>query len=152
MDKREMRFRAAADQVIRSNRKIRDKIRAVKPFYLGDESVPVPPLKSRLETVLNPKGNGACKCLDLLCSAAKEYRPSEYPTDILDLLNKTTLDLIHNEIEPIQRIDYHYFPLISRRFAGTLISVRQPFPGLLITLSSAPHIFLRRSVTLSMPT
>ena len=103
MDPREMRFRAAADEIIRSNRKIRDHIRSVKDFYLGNSNAPIPPIQNRLETILNPKCNGACPCFERLTVAAKEYRPGEYPVHVLDLLHKTTLDLIHNEIEPIQR-------------------------------------------------
>lgn len=103
MDNRELRFRTAADEIIRSNRRIRDRIRAVKPFYLGDRDVPVPPVEDRLETILNPKSNGACPCLEHFCTAAKEYRPGEYPAKELALLNRTTLRLIHDEIEPIQR-------------------------------------------------
>ena len=68
---REQRFRAAADEIIRSNRKIRDHIRSVKDFYLGVPEAPVPPVKSRLETVLNPKCNGACPCFEHLTTAAK---------------------------------------------------------------------------------
>ena len=51
-DLREQRFRAAADEIIRSNRKIRDHIQSVRDFYLGNPDAPVPPVKSRLETVL----------------------------------------------------------------------------------------------------
>ena len=103
MDQREVRFRNAADGIIRSNRKLRDRIQAVKDFYLGASNAPVPPIKNRLEMILNPKCNGACPCFERLTIAAKEYRPGEYPTKVLDLLHTTTLDLIHNEIEPIQR-------------------------------------------------
>ena len=103
MDNREMRFRAAADEVIRSNRRIRDHIRSVKDFYLGDADAPVPSVDNRLETILNPKYNGACPCIEHLATAAKEYRPGEYPNTILELLRKTTLELIHDEVEPIQR-------------------------------------------------
>ncbi len=103
MDQREVRFRNAADGIIRSNRKLRDRIQAVKPFYLGASNAPVPPIKNRLEMILNPKCNGACPCFERLTIAAKEYRPGEYPVKVLDLLHTTTLDLIHNEIEPIQR-------------------------------------------------
>lgn len=105
IDKREMRFRNAADEILRSNRKLRDQIRAVRNFYLGDKSAPIPPIKARLETVLNSKSNGACKCLVDICEALKEYRPGEYPTPILDVLSKSTLSLIHDEIEPIQRTE-----------------------------------------------
>ena len=100
---REQRFRAAADEIIRSNRKIRDHIRSVKDFYLGVPRASLPPVDDRLETVLNPKCNGACPCFEHLTTAAKEYRTGEYPPEVLDLLYKTTIDLIHEEIEPIQR-------------------------------------------------
>ena len=103
MDPREMRFRNAADEIIRSNRKIRDHIKSVKDFYLGDSNAPVPPVDDRLETILNPKCNGAYPCIEHLCTAVKEYRPGEYPEKTLDLLHQTTLKLIHEEIEPIQR-------------------------------------------------
>ena len=68
---REQRFRAAADEIIRSNRKIRDHIRSVKDFYLGVPGASLPPVKSRLETVLNPKYNGACSCIEHFATAAK---------------------------------------------------------------------------------
>ena len=107
MDKRELRFRIAADEIIRSNRKLRDQIRKVRAFYLGDDpAAPIPPLKARLETVLNPKSNGACPCLDHFCTALKEYRPGEYPANPLDAVQKTTRSLIHDEIEPIMRVQH----------------------------------------------
>ncbi|MCQ2356456.1 MAG: hypothetical protein MJ014_05510, partial [Methanocorpusculum sp.] len=79
MDPREMRFRNAADEIIRSNRRSRDHIKSVKDFYLGDSNAPVPPVDDRLETILNPKCNGAYPCIEHLCTAVKEYRPGEYP-------------------------------------------------------------------------
>ena len=103
MDARESRFRNAADQVIRSSRMIRDRISLVKNFYLGDPDAPVPPVDERLESVLNPKSNGACGCIDALCEAAKEYRPGEYPEKHLKCLHESTLRLIVNDIEPILR-------------------------------------------------
>ena len=71
MDPREMRFRAAADEIIRSNRKIRDHIRSVKDFYLGVPGASLPPVDDRLETILNPKYNGACSCIEHFATAAK---------------------------------------------------------------------------------
>lgn len=103
MDARESRFRNATDMVIRSSRTIGRRINLVKPFYLGDPDAPIPPLEDRLETILNPKSNGAYNCIDALCEAAKEYRPGEYPKKHLDWLNKSTLRLISNWIEPILR-------------------------------------------------
>ena len=103
MDARESRFRNAVDQVIRSSRMIRDRIGLVKNFYLGDPDAPVPSRNKRLETILNPKANGACGCIDALCEAAKEYRPGEYPEKHLKCLHESTLRLINNDIEPILR-------------------------------------------------
>lgn len=96
-------LREAAAEVIRSNRRIRDNARKVAPFYLGDANTPEPPLNDRLPRHVDPKHNGAYKCIKRLGNALKEIMPGHYPASALDSLRKTTVSVLHDSIEPIHR-------------------------------------------------
>ena len=96
-------LREAAAEVIRSNRRIRDNARKVAPFYLGDGNTPEPPLNDRLPRHIDPKHNGAYKCVKRLGNALKEIMPGHYPASALNSLRKTTISVLHESLEPIHR-------------------------------------------------
>jgi len=100
---REVRFRNAVSAMIRHNRRIRDNIRKVTPFYQGDGSTPVPASKYRIETLINPKRNGACNLLEEFGEACKAYRRGECPHDPLHRLQGSTMSLVEDELEPAFR-------------------------------------------------
>ena len=98
-----LELREAAAEVIRSNRRIRDNARKVAPFYLGDANTPEPPLNDRLPRHIDPKHNGAYKCVKRLGNALKEIMPGHYPASALNSLRKTTVSVLHDSLEPIYR-------------------------------------------------
>ena len=100
---RRHKLREAAAEVIRSNRRIRDNVRKVAPFYRGDANTPEPPLNERLSRHVDPKHNGAYKCVKQLGNALKEIMPGHYPSSALDSLRKTTVSVLHDSLEPIHR-------------------------------------------------
>ena len=60
----EKTFREAVDSCIRASRKMRDKIQAVAPFYLGAKDAPAPTPKNRIEHIINPQQTGHCHDLE----------------------------------------------------------------------------------------
>lgn len=96
-------LREAAAEVIRSNRRIRDNVRKVAPFYLGDANTPEPPLNDRLPRHVDPKHNGAYTCVKRLGNALKEIMPGHYPASALNSLRETTISVLHESLEPIHR-------------------------------------------------
>lgn len=97
------RFRAAVAEIIRHNRRIRDAVRKVSPFYSGDPNAEEPPRKMRLEELLDPKRNSACRALVELGEALKAYPRGTCPPEPLHLMLGSTLSLIQDELEPLLR-------------------------------------------------
>lgn len=97
-------FRNAAANVVRHNRRIRDEVEKVSPFYSGDPAAAEPAFDERIERVLNPKNNGADELLADLARWSKRIMPGEYPEPVLNVLKKSTRFLLHDVLEKISRV------------------------------------------------
>jgi len=95
------RLREVVAKMICHNRRIRDQIEIVKPFYQGDITAPVPTHEQRIENLLNTKLNGANRYLVEFGEACSAYLPGELPNDVLDSLRDSTISLIVNVLQPL---------------------------------------------------
>lgn len=100
---RDERFCKAARALVAHNIELCDQAREVSPFYQGNCACDVPVRERRIETLLNPKRNGAANLLEEFGEACKLYRRGEYPHEPLHILTNSILSLIEDVLEPIYR-------------------------------------------------
>lgn len=107
-----MLLRTSLADLIRLIRRLREKVRMVKPFYLGNFDAPVPPRELQLEILIDTRRNGAELRLFRFCQAARGFDCGDYPKGVFDSALRSSLQLV-SEIEEVCRA-----PELNRTYAA----------------------------------